>query len=269
MRSALGPRFQLKESKNVLLLSSLEPNVAGATLNYMERTLQRIVTVLDGIAQMPEVGKEVLIVFDDVESYYRYVAYYYPDDGEFAFSAGMHIDAGCSHYVTVKDDLRLFEPVIAHEMTHGCLGHLPLPAWLNEGLAVNVERRLSPTPPTHMPQQLHAKHLAFWDPRCIQELWSGRSFLRTDDGNLLSYDLARLMVEQFSHPWEPFKQFVLAADRADAGSAAARQHLGVDLGEVVCALLEQASLAASWRPDPAQWQGDPERGRFAAKCGLA
>jgi hypothetical protein len=268
MCSALGAGFHLSESKNALLLSSLEPKVANAMLDYMERTLKRVRVVLDGVAQTPSARKEVLIVFDDDESYYRYVAHYYPDAGEFAFSGGMHIDAGCSHYVTIKNDLRLIEPVIAHEMTHGCLGHLPLPAWLNEGLAVNVERRLSPTPLTHTPQQLYAKHLAFWNAQSIQEFWSGRSFLRTDDGNLLSYELARLMVEQLGHSWEPFKQFVLAADGADAGAAAARQHLGIDLGEVVCALFEKASPSIEWGPDPGKWHGEPERGRFALNAEL-
>ncbi len=263
MRGALGPLFRLNESRNAMLLSSLEVNVASATLAYMERTLQRVVKLLDGIARMPSMGKDLLLVFDDDESYYNYVSFYYPDAGEFAFSGGMHIDVGCSHYVTVKNDLRVIEPIIAHEMTHGCLGHLPLPAWLNEGLAVNVERRLAPTPSTHTPQQLRAKHLAFWGEEEIQEFWSGKSFLRTDDGNLLSYELARLMVEHLSRSWEPFKQFVLAADSADAGSAAARQHLGVDLGEVVSALLERDSPATLWEPDPGRWEGEPERGRFA------
>jgi len=264
MRSALGSGFHLQESANALLLSTLEPKVASAMLDYMERTLKRVRVVLDGVAQTPSAEKEVLIVFNDDESYYRYVAHYYPDAGEFALSGGMHIDAGCSHYVTIKSDLRLIEPVIAHEMTHGCLGHLPLPAWLNEGLAVNVERSLSPTPPIHTPQQLHAKHVAFWETQQIQEFWSGMSFLRGDDGSLLSYELARLMVEQLSRPWEPFKRFVLAAKGADAGSAAAQLHLGVDLGEAVCALLGKASLS-EWSPDPGRWHGEPQRGQFIQK----
>lgn len=58
MRCALGPSFRLRESKNVLLLSSLEPKVAGATLDYMERTLQRVASLLDGVARMPVAGKK-------------------------------------------------------------------------------------------------------------------------------------------------------------------------------------------------------------------
>ena len=41
------------------------------------------------------------------------MSYYYAEDGEFATSAGMHISAGCSHFVTRKADLSAIEPVIA------------------------------------------------------------------------------------------------------------------------------------------------------------
>ena len=220
--------------------------------DLMERTLGRVVKLLDGIARIPPLGKDLLVVFDDDESYYRYVSCYYPDAGEFAFSGGMHIDAGCSHYVTVKNDLRAIEPVIAHEMTHGCVGHLPLPVWLNEGLAVNTEHRLAGARSTHTQQQLRSKHLVFWGAHEIQEFWSGKSFLRTDDGNLLSYDLARLLVEQLAKNWESFAPFVLAADQVDAGAAAARLHFDVDLGEFVCALFDQEPSPA-WSPDPNVW----------------
>ena len=252
MREPLGKGFRLSQTNNALLLSSLQSNVAHATLDYMERTLQRVVKLLDGVAQIPPMGKDLLLVFDDDESYYRYVSCYYPDAGEFAFSGGMHINAGCSHYVTVKNDLRVIEPIIAHEMTHGCVGHLPLPAWLNEGLAVNIEHQLAGARSTHTPQQIRSKHLAFWGEEEMQEFWSGKSFLRTDDANLLSYDLARLIVQQMAKNWELFKRFVLAANHLDAGAAAARDHLGVDLGEFVCALLEREQPSA-WAPNPSMW----------------
>jgi hypothetical protein len=120
----------------------------------------------------------------------------------------------------------------------------------------------APTPSTHTPQQLRGKHLTFWGEQEVQEFWSGNSFLRTDDGNLLSYALARLIVEQMSREWDPFMRFVLAADGVDAGAAAAGEHLDVDLGEFVCALLEKAPSLV-WAPDPSKWGGAPERGRFA------
>jgi hypothetical protein len=254
-RDALGGTFRVDEAETSLALSSLERNVARAVLAYMERTLKRIRMVLDGIARDPGWGKSVLIVLDDEKQYYEYVSNYYPQAGEFAFSGGMHIAEGCHHFVTIKRDLRSIEPVIAHEMTHGCLAHLPLPAWLNEGIAVNTEHRVARRETgLYTPEQMHAKHRRFWGSAEIQQFWSGKSFLRTDEGNMLSYDLARILVEQFGRDWERFRSFVLAAHRDDAGSAAARGHLGLSLGAAAGALFE--GDAREWEPDPSRWEGE-------------
>jgi hypothetical protein len=74
---------------------------------------------------------------------------------------------------------------------------------------------------------MHQKHLEFWGEPEIQEFWSGKSFLRSDEGSMLSYDLARIIVEQMAKDWETFRDFVLAADRADSGSAAAHENLRI------------------------------------------
>jgi hypothetical protein len=146
LQQALGPHYYCVQHEQAIVLSALEPNVANATAQYMTKTLARIHKVLEGIAQPPAYGKDILLVFEDEDSYYRYVSRYYSVDGEFALSSGMHINWGCGHFVALQADMRVIEPVIAHEMTHGCLSHLPIPAWLNEGLAVKTERRLSPSP---------------------------------------------------------------------------------------------------------------------------
>lgn len=261
-QAALGPSYRLVEDGEAVLLSTLEPNVARATLEFMGKTLQRIVRLLDGVAHVPEWGKDILVVFDDDDAYYSYVAHYYPEQGEFAGSSGMYVNAGCAHFVTVKSDLRAIEPVIAHELTHGCVAHLPLPAWLNEGIAVNMEHRLSPSgQPMFTPQQMHDQHLRFWGDEEIQEFWSGQSFLRNDDGCMLSYDLARIIVAQMSSDWPTFQSFVLAADLRDGGAAAAREHLGVELGAYASALLERTP-SSTWAPKPALWKSEPERGAF-------
>lgn len=252
-RDALGPKFRYDEAETAVVISSLEERVARATLDYMQRTLRRVTKVLEGIAQVPSWGKDLLIVFDDEESYYHYVSYYYPEKGEFAFSGGMFIHGSSGHFVTVRADLRAIEPTIAHEMTHGVLGHLPLPLWLNEGIAVNTEARLAGRPPgLYTPEQMHARHQGFWGDEEIQQFWSGHSFGRTDDGNSLSYDLARIIVEQLGKDWEAFRRFVLAAHRDDGGEAAAHEHLGMGLGELAAALLER-EFSAVWSPAPDGW----------------
>jgi hypothetical protein len=73
LQASLGPAYQLRQEGGAVLLSTLEPHVARAMLGYMAKTLQRIVRLLDGVAQEPQWGKDLLIVFDDEDTYYRYV----------------------------------------------------------------------------------------------------------------------------------------------------------------------------------------------------
>jgi hypothetical protein len=265
LRAALGPSYRLAEAGDAMLISSLEPNMVRATLEFMNLTLRRIVRALNGVAAVPESANDILIVFDDHDGYYKYVSHYYPEQGEFAASGGMYLHSGCSHFVTVKSDMHVIEPVIVHEMTHSCVAHLPLPAWLNEGIAVNMERRLGYSGASlYTPREMHQKHLAFWGQPEIQEFWSGKSFLRSDEGSMLSYDLARIIVEQLAKDWEAFQDFVLAADRADAGSAAAHKHLDLGLEECVCAILD-IKESPGWAPDPNLWDSEPEKGGFSVR----
>jgi hypothetical protein len=254
-RDALGTDFRLDESGTAALVSSLAPNFARAALQFIVRTERRIGAVLEGLVEPAPWGKDILILFDDTETYYRYVSHYYPDAGEFAFSGGMQINEGCSHFVSVRNELHVLEPMIVHEMTHASLEHLPLPLWLNEGLAVNTEQRLAGAPrlPYGALEKLHDRLRRFWSRVSIQEFWSGESFHRPGDANELSYALARIVVEQLAKDWEPFTRFVLRADRADAGAGAARECLGLELGEVVTRLLER-DTPRSWSPDPAKWK---------------
>ncbi|WP_179190301.1 hypothetical protein [Hydrogenophaga sp. IBVHS1] len=264
LQASLGPAYRLRKNGSTLLLSTLEANVAEATLAFVKTTHQRVVNILDGVADISDWGHQILIVFSDDDTYYKYVAQYYPQDGEFARSGGMYINFGCGHFVTIAADLRYIEPVVAHELTHSCLGHLPIPAWLNEGIAVNIEHRLCPPgSAVSTPREMHARHRQFWGPGEIQEFWSGKSFLRTDEGNELSYDLARIIVSQFGATWERFRPFVQAASMEDGGAAAAAEHLGVHLGDAVAALLE-LEPSIQWAPSPATWSGEPERGAFSA-----
>jgi hypothetical protein len=255
LRDALGPHVVLHESGEAYILSSLEPRVLGATARYVGTTRRRVEKVLGGLARFPAHQKSILIVLDSEEDYYRYVSIYYPDGGEFSRSGGMFIHFGCPHFVAVRADLSAIEPVIAHEMTHSALAHLDLPTWLDEGVAVNTEHKLAGAGRLpHTPHEIHQMHLRFWNPATIQEFWAGTSFQRTDDGHLLSYELARVVVEQMARDWEAFEAFAATAERQDAGAAAARQALGIDLGAYVGALL-QADGSAGWAPHPACWGG--------------
>jgi hypothetical protein len=248
------------------LVTSLDARGATDALRVIESTRREVLRVLEGVARDEGWGRHIVVLFNDDDSYYRYVSYFYPDAGEFAVSGGMYIQGGCQHFVAVLSNLHQLQPVIAHETTHALLAHWPIPAWLNEGLAVNTERRLfppmvDPRSSHATPHLMHKRHVRFWTAELAQEFWSGESFLRPDEGNELSYDLARIFVEQFAKDWPGFRAFVATAVADDAGAAAAREHLHLDLGHALAALLESDSPQA-FAPDPARWTTPPQRGGF-------
>lgn len=264
LREAFGDHFRLHETGQAWVLSSLDNRVAQATADYVARTRERVARVLGQLAGLAAQQRSIVLVMDNDEDYYAYVACYYPDtptEGEvFAFSGGMFVHAGCPHFIVKRADLTAVEPVIAHEMTHSALAHLHLPTWLDEGLAVNTEHRLTGTPRLiYTPHELQRMHERFWGDAEIQQFWSGRSFHRPDDGNLLSYELARILVQQLSRDWPSFERFVLAVSQDDAGARAAREVLGIELGASVAALMQQPQ-AIGWSPEPARWEGPARTG---------
>jgi hypothetical protein len=256
LRAALGPRHRIAESEDAIVLSPASERLSRVKLEFLLRTRSRILKLLDGVAAPPNVGSDILVVFENTDDYYRYVAHYYPDEGEFAFSSGMYVNRGCGHFVMENEDMTVLEPIVAHELTHACVSHLPLPLWLNEGLAVNSEYRLTRVPPPEFsPEELHAMRQKFWTASTIQEFWSGHSFYRPDEGNRLSYDLAKILVEQLAADWDVFRNFATAAHADDAGATAAAEHLGIELGRSVSAILGKNG---DWSPNPATWLTEPE-----------
>lgn len=260
LRAQLGDHFKIRDSERFLLLSPLDDRAVRSVLEYLERTRKRVRRVLDGIAMESEMGKVCVLILEDQDQYYGYVSNYHPEEGEFSLSAGTFLQYGYGHFVFVQDNLSVIEPTIAHELTHCLLQHLPIPAWLNEGIAVNTEHRVSPPPgrPLYSPEEMHDKHLAFWNEATIQEFWSGKSWRRPGESNTLSYDLGVHFVAMSSPDFAAFRQFANAADMADAGDAAARAHLGYPVAHLAEAVLGEGP----WAPQPETWTQGMERGQF-------
>lgn len=255
LADALGPDYRVQASERFLLLTAMEPADAQTYLKFCETARRRIVRNLGALAQPIGGGKHVCLVFIDEDEYYDYIAHYYPDGGEYAMSAGVFLSAGYGHFALCESHGDAMQPTIAHELTHALLAHLPIPTWLNEGMAVNTEHSLfpqlaHPANQLYTPKEIERKHEAFWNAERIQEFWSGAAFHRTDDGNLLSYDLAKKMVGLAAHDHAAFVPFVLAAHRDDGG-AKADEHLGYPVGHLVEAVLGEGE----WGPQPLRWNG--------------
>lgn len=144
---ALGGRYVLRESAHFLVLSPLPDRTGAAMLAFLERARSRLLhELLPGIAAPPGPAKHVAILLADREAYHTYIAHHYPPEGEFGGSAGVRLSGGRGgegwcypHFVVLGIDVLTAEGFVAHELTHDCVGHLDVPAWLNEGMACIVE----------------------------------------------------------------------------------------------------------------------------------
>lgn len=257
--AALPVPHDRAESENFMLLSALEPRATGVLLEYLERSRRRVLATLPGIAADHGHGKTAVMVFGDEEHYYKYIANYGSDSSEpEAHSGGMFIDAGYGHFVFAQGPFESMEPVVVHELTHCLVRHLPIPAWLNEGLAVNTEHRFVPPRPRYRTNELQYLFGRFWNESTIQEFWSGKSFLRSDDGQPLSYELAKVLVQLLDKDYELLARFCAAASYEDGGENAAVSILGASLEEVAAMVLGPGV----WKPQPGSWSAGAEKGQF-------
>src|SRR5690606_4136608 len=232
------------QSPNFLIMSNESSRYVQVFSAFLERTLKRILTTLDGIASDEGYGKYVAMIFQDIDQYYDYVGMFFPEEGEFGLSAGMYINEGYGHFVFPSQDIDIAEPLAVHEMTHACLAHLPIPLWLNEGMAVLMEDVLAGHG-LFIDKEMVARHQDYWNEETIQGFWSGQSFQSMDEGQELSYHLAHILVRNISQNYSAFANFVNHAHFEDAGEEAAQNYLGVSLVQIAGTFLGEGNWQAS------------------------
>jgi hypothetical protein len=242
IKKSLGIEYVIYQSKNFLLLTVKSPESAKYWLTVAEHALLRIRDYLGELAWRWTNGKHVMLFFDDLDHYYRYISYFYPEEGQFAASGGIFLSRGYCH--SAYPPQRDYTAPLVHELTHLSLVGLRVPTWLNEGLAVTTEFAVSGIKAIPLTREEFEKHREYWNKISIQNFWSGKSFSQPDQGSELSYSLAEVLVGNISeeHP-QTFHAFVQSAKLGDGGEAAAREYLEISLGDVAAAFLGDGEWA--------------------------
>jgi hypothetical protein len=221
-------------------------DVGGATtrilLDYAESTVETIRNGLGRTAWSGFHGKHVLLLFADPDDYFAYISHYHAE-GTHMLSAGIFVRRGYAHIALPYGDTLSAQHTLAHELAHNLVCHLPIPLWLNEGLAVTIEKRMTRRPFV-MDRELAERHRNHWNETNIQSFWAGRTYDEPGDGSQLSYSLGEILVALLSEQGPAFAEFVRAADWRDAGQDAAVNFLGQGLEEVVSGFLGPGD----WRP---------------------
>lgn len=246
LAEALPPGYAVSESDEFHLLCRPGRTDCGRMIAFCEQALETITGIIPSLephdAGFTGYGKHVVLAFADAETYYTYVSHFYPE-GEFGASSGLFLDGYYRHIALMAGfDL---ERTIAHELTHLCLCDLPLPRWLNEGVALVAEDLVSPRSFDWHTPEMAGRQKRHWSENGVERFWSGDAFFAPDDEQELAYALAEILARQLLTDFPArFAEFLLTANVADAGARAAEQVLGCQLTQRVAQYLGHGE----WNP---------------------
>jgi hypothetical protein len=244
LQRELGAEYHVASSNEFILVSALQTAAADQLLAFAEKTLEEINATLKDAAWRSGRGKHVILLFREEDDYYQYLSFFY-EEGVYPTTSGCLIHKDYVHIALPYGDGKSIRRVLVHELAHNSVVHLGLPLWLNEGLAVVLDRAAAAGRQTILDHELTERHLDFWNVSNIQKFWSGVSFSEPGDSNELSYSLAEILVNLLLSQSKQFGEFLKLANWRDAGQTAALDVLGVDLGQTVATFLGEGN----WRPN--------------------
>lgn len=243
LAESLPGHYTSHESANCLLLAT-DDSLGERVLNSSERARRIILKTLSGVASDEGHGKHVALLFADVDSYYDYVTDFYPAEGEFALSGGIFLDGGYGHFALCPSYDDDYERVVAHELNHALLRHLELPLWLNEGVTQEIEDIVMDSSHFMVDREIVQRHRSYWNSTTINSFWSGASFLSPDDGQELSYHLARVIFRNLMADYPRAVNKILnTANFSDAGNGAFVNTCNVSLADRVAQFLGEGDWA--------------------------
>ena len=206
----------------------------------------------------PVVALAAIIVFAEEDDSYHYASWF-DSEGEHAKSVGVQIQRGYPHVALLYEGELHSTETIVHELTHQCLSHLPIPLWLDEGVAQHLQKTIVGA--RVVLDDLTERHFGYWNQERIQRFWAGASFHETRDSVELSYNLAVILVHFLIQKDGDFLTFLRSARADDAGQTAAWDCYECCLGEAVGTFLgpgdwrpQRKAIKACWRA--AGWGGE-------------
>jgi hypothetical protein len=149
------------------------------------------------------------------------------------------LNEGYGHFILPSENLDRYRAVMCHELCHSLLSGFDLPLWLNEAITGEIEHLIVGENPYFLDREVVREHQAYWTPDLIKCFSSGESFSFPDEGQQLSYHLARFIfnaLSSYSTP-ETMAEFVRSVTHQDAGFSAASDHFGVNPGEILTEFL--------------------------------
>jgi tetratricopeptide (TPR) repeat protein len=237
VKEAVGDGYELVESDNFLILTASDQKNSAHLTRIAERALKEMVDGLPGIAAKSGYGKFVCLAFRDIDTYYEYISYFFPE-GEYGATGGMYLSQGYAHFVLNHAAQQFLEPTLVHELTHACLHRHALPLWLEEGVTQVMEEAILGYSDFKMNREEVERHQKYWRENGLRCFWLGQSFSRPDDGMELSYSLAQVLTRNLnSRGRQLFLRLLERANASDCGDSATRELYGLGVGDLAAQFL--------------------------------
>ncbi|MFI4882780.1 MAG: hypothetical protein ACIAQU_09370 [Phycisphaerales bacterium JB064] len=192
-------------------------------------------TPIRGEPEENPIGHITIIVAPTLDVYYDLIDAYAQNDGDFATSGGMYLQASPRNPPTLIVNVGGYalEHTLAHELTHHALrppsedaGRLPL--WAEEGLTQMMEERVTNHSNFEYKHSVMQRHRALWPSIGLAGFLNGETFFSpVEDQQELSYNLAQAVTRSLldSRPAD-FFAFARACLGGQEPAAAALDHLG-------------------------------------------
>jgi hypothetical protein len=252
----LRGKYRVWETSNFLILTEASERISRDVCGGCEAALKHILTSLHRIASDEGFGKHVVLMIAGLKDSYRYISYFY-NEGEHPMSGGVCLDGdGYVHFAFPTADYSSYSSTLVHELTHTCLAHRPIPAWLNEAIAMRMEDTLCGSKRFVLDHELYERHVAHWNANSIQTFWSGESWQIPGDSFELSYSLAQVLWRKIESDIgasrEAIMAFIAAAHARDGGEAACRSSFKMSLADLITSFLGKGK----WKPAPERWSNE-------------
>ncbi len=238
--------YRIVETEDFLVLTAQSERDTDLLLAFATTNRARVAEILEDVTVRDVSGKDVLLVIETEEDYYRYASHFYPEEGEFGASNGMYVADGYGHFLLWNHDLADMQANLAYQLAHAWLETLPIPEWLDRGLCLTLESELVGRDQLWMDDELKEAHLEAWNEESIQGLWTGGIFYLSEEWAALSDGLAEILVRFLLEDKDRFQAFLKSAVYEDGGEAAALAVYERGLGTFVEPFLGDGE----WTPDP-------------------
>jgi hypothetical protein len=254
LRMTLGNRYQIVDTPHFLILCKSRTRVSKDARVFCEVTLRRICSAFYGLVPGAGYGKKVVLIFDQPEDYERYVRYFC-SPGSHPMSGGTFLRGeGYPHVALLTTGDTTYRTALVHELTHDCFSQFPLPTWINEALAMRMEREICGTEAYPLDRERRARHAAHWNPTTIQPFWSGVAWEVPSATSDLNFSLAQILWRFIEAALDPAPAALMAflggAHRDNGGEESFRDLFDLGLGDVVTEFLGEGE----WAPWPGIWK---------------